>query len=61
MADQTAKGLVVVLNSEIDGVRQKKEDNDVDARYVFIKPPSFEALEVLKPRLISRDGSPERE
>ena len=45
VADQTAKGLVVVLDIEVSGVKQIKEKSSIDARFVFIKPPSFEALE----------------
>lgn len=40
-----AKGLVVVLDIEMNGVKQMKANSSIDARYVFIKPPSFEALE----------------
>jgi len=43
--DQMAKGLVVVLDIEMNGVKQMKANSSIDARYVFIKPPSFEALE----------------
>ncbi|KAJ5302291.1 hypothetical protein N7508_007154 [Penicillium antarcticum] len=43
--DQARKGLVVVLDIEMQGVRQMKANPSIDARYVFIKPPSFEALE----------------
>ncbi|OQD75821.1 hypothetical protein PENDEC_c006G01399 [Penicillium decumbens] len=43
--DQRAKGLVVVLDIEMNGVKQMKANSSIDARYVFIKPPSFEALE----------------
>ncbi|KAF2221377.1 P-loop containing nucleoside triphosphate hydrolase protein [Elsinoe ampelina] len=43
--DQTAKGLVVVLDIEMEGVKRIKASSGIDARYVFIKPPSFEALE----------------
>ncbi|KAH8703063.1 guanylate kinase [Talaromyces proteolyticus] len=42
---QRAKGLVVVLDIEMQGVQQMKESGSIDARYVFIKPPSFHALE----------------
>ncbi|KAK8094031.1 guanylate kinase [Apiospora hydei] len=42
--EQTAKGRVVVLDIEMEGVKQIKSSG-IDARYVFIKPPSFEALE----------------
>ncbi|KAJ5542614.1 guanylate kinase [Penicillium sp. DV-2018c] len=47
IADQMAKGLVVVLDIEMQGVKQMKAkaDESIDARYVFIKPPSFEDLE----------------
>ncbi|KAJ5089543.1 hypothetical protein N7532_008227 [Penicillium argentinense] len=44
--DQVRKGLVVVLDIEIHGVKQMKENPSNDARYIFIKPPSFEALEM---------------
>ncbi|KAL4917571.1 P-loop containing nucleoside triphosphate hydrolase protein [Aspergillus aurantiobrunneus] len=44
IAEQMAKGLVVVLDIEMDGVRQVKAGG-LEARYVFVKPPSFEALE----------------
>ncbi|PKY09075.1 guanylate kinase [Aspergillus campestris IBT 28561] len=47
--DQVAKGLIVVLDIEMHGVRQMRENSGsssgVDARYVFIRPPSIEALE----------------
>lgn len=43
--DQVNKGLVVVLDIELQGVKQMKANPSIDARYVFIKPPSFEALE----------------
>ncbi|KAK8086525.1 guanylate kinase [Apiospora phragmitis] len=42
--EQTAKGRVVVLDIEMEGVKQIKASG-INARYVFIKPPSFEALE----------------
>lgn len=45
IADKMAKGLVVVLDIEMHGVKQMKANSSIDARYVFIKPPSFEALE----------------
>ncbi|KAI9800206.1 MAG: hypothetical protein M1825_004190 [Sarcosagium campestre] len=56
--DQTAKGLVVVLDIEIQGVEQIKANSNIDARYVFIKPPSFETLEA---RLRSRSTENEEE
>ncbi|BCS23765.1 guanylate kinase [Aspergillus puulaauensis] len=43
--EQTAKGLVVVLDIEMEGVKQIKADPSIDARYVFIRAPSFEVLE----------------
>ena len=46
IAQQMEKGLVVVLDIEMNGVKQVKANPGIDARYVFIKPPSFEALEV---------------
>lgn len=58
VADQTAKGLVVVLDIEMHGVQQMKENNSIDARYVFIKPPSLESLEA---RLRSRGTEKEEE
>jgi guanylate kinase len=42
--EQSAKGKVVVLDIEIDGVRQVRA-SDFGARYVFIMPPSVEELE----------------
>lgn len=45
VADQLAKGLIPVLHIDVQGVKSMKADPDVDARYVFIKPPSFESLE----------------
>ncbi|KAH8434522.1 guanylate kinase [Aspergillus melleus] len=42
--DQASKGLVVVLDIEMQGVKQMKANPSIDARYVFIRPPSFEAL-----------------
>jgi guanylate kinase len=45
IADQTAKGLVVVLDIEMYGVKQIQANPTIEARYVFIKPPTFEALE----------------
>ncbi|KAI5864421.1 guanylate kinase [Durotheca rogersii] len=44
IADQSAKGRVVVLDIEMEGVKQIKKSG-IDARFVFIKPPSFEELE----------------
>ncbi|KAI0452603.1 guanylate kinase [Xylaria acuta] len=42
--EQTAKGKVVVLDIEMEGVKQIRKSN-IDARFVFVKPPTFEALE----------------
>lgn len=44
IADEMEKGMVVVLDVEMCGVQQLKANPDIDARYVFIKPPSLEAL-----------------
>ncbi|KAL5357623.1 P-loop containing nucleoside triphosphate hydrolase protein [Aspergillus floccosus] len=43
--DQASKGLIVVLDIEMQGIKQMKANPSIDARYVFIRPPSFEALE----------------
>jgi guanylate kinase len=48
--DQTARGSVVLLDIEMEGVKQlkveqSKADSQINARFVFIKPPSLEALE----------------
>jgi len=42
--DFLKKGRVVVLDIEMEGVKQVK-NSGYDARYVFIAPPSWEALE----------------
>ncbi|KAK6524121.1 hypothetical protein TWF694_005784 [Orbilia ellipsospora] len=42
--DQSADNAIVVLDIDIEGAKQLKK-TDIQARYVFIKPPSFEALE----------------
>ena len=42
--EQTAKGKVVVLDIEMEGVKQVKKSN-IQARYVFIEPPSADELE----------------
>lgn len=44
IADRTAEGKVVVLDIEMEGVKQIKQSG-MDARYVFIAPPSVEELE----------------
>ncbi|KAI0818138.1 guanylate kinase [Xylaria sp. FL0064] len=45
IAEQTAKGLIVLLDIEMQGVKQMRMRTGFDARYVFIKPPSIEELE----------------
>ncbi|KAM0333215.1 hypothetical protein ACHAQA_001875 [Verticillium albo-atrum] len=45
VAEQEAKGLVVVLEIETEGVKQTKASPKIDARYIFIKPPSLAVLE----------------
>ncbi|KAI1813032.1 guanylate kinase [Poronia punctata] len=42
--EQSAKGKVVVLDIEMEGVKQIRNQN-LDARFIFVKPPSFESLE----------------
>ncbi|KAI0006703.1 guanylate kinase [Xylariaceae sp. FL0662B] len=42
--EQSAKGRVVVLDIEMEGVKQIK-NSGISARYVFVKPPSFAELE----------------
>ncbi|KAL2112046.1 hypothetical protein VUR80DRAFT_8723 [Thermomyces stellatus] len=42
--EQTAKGRVVLLDIEMEGVKQIKASG-INARYVFIAPPSEEILE----------------
>lgn len=44
IADQTAKDRVVVLDIEMEGVKQIKQSG-MDARYVFVAPPSEAVLE----------------
>ncbi|OGM40848.1 guanylate kinase [Aspergillus bombycis] len=57
IADQMANGLVVVLDIEMHGIKQMKANSSIDARYVFIKPPSFETLERrLRGRGTEKDG-----
>ncbi|PGH07566.1 hypothetical protein AJ79_06236 [Helicocarpus griseus UAMH5409] len=51
IADKFVNGLVAILDIDINGVKQLKANSAIDARYVFIKPPSFETLEA---RLRSR-------
>ncbi|KAI2631648.1 guanylate kinase [Xylaria nigripes] len=42
--EQTTKGKVVVLDIEMEGVKQIRKSN-IGARFVFVKPPTFEVLE----------------
>ncbi|KIN06660.1 hypothetical protein OIDMADRAFT_156031 [Oidiodendron maius Zn] len=44
ISDLTASGKVVVLDIEMEGVKQIKKSS-IGARYVFIAPPSMEELE----------------
>ncbi|RYP69562.1 hypothetical protein DL771_006077 [Monosporascus sp. 5C6A] len=44
ISEQSARGRVVVLDIEMEGVKQVKRSS-IDARYVFIAPPSTEELE----------------
>ena len=48
--DQTARGSVVLLDIEMEGVKQLKKEqskagSQINPRFVFVKPPRFEALE----------------
>lgn len=43
--DGVAGGKVVVLDIEMEGVKQIKQRSDINARYVFVAPPSMEELE----------------
>jgi len=45
VAEQTEEGLTVVLEVEMNGVKQMKTNGSIDVRYIFIKPPSLEILE----------------
>lgn len=51
IAEPAARGLVAVLDIDMQGVQQMRARDGFDARYVFIKPPS---IEVLEQRLRSR-------
>jgi guanylate kinase len=44
IGEQSAKGKIVVLDIEMEGVKQVKKSH-IDARFVFIAPPSEEELE----------------
>ncbi|KAH8154158.1 uncharacterized protein LAJ45_01926 [Morchella importuna] len=41
--DVAAKGLVCILDIEMEGVKQVKK-TDLNAKFIFLKPPSMEAL-----------------
>ncbi|EZF27177.1 guanylate kinase [Trichophyton rubrum D6] len=45
ISDLAGKGYVVILEIVVKGVEQVKADSGIDARYVFIRPPSLEVLE----------------
>ncbi|KAI1111033.1 guanylate kinase [Nemania sp. NC0429] len=45
IVEQITKGMVVLFDIEMQGVKQLKARNGFDARYVFVKPPSVEDLE----------------
>ena len=45
ITDQMARGLVVLLEIDVEGVRQMREQSIIDARYIFIKPPNSDELE----------------
>ncbi|KAK6515893.1 hypothetical protein TWF281_004484 [Arthrobotrys megalospora] len=55
--DQRAKNSIVVLDIDIEGAKQMRM-TDIDARYVFIKPPSSAILEE---RLRGRGSEKEEE
>jgi guanylate kinase len=64
--DQTARGSVVLLDIEMEGVKQlkgeqSKADSQINPRFVFVGPPSFEALEArLRGRRTEDEGSIQR-
>jgi len=66
VVDQTARGAVVLLDIEMEGVRQLKEEQDkgkspINPRFVFVKPPTSEALEArLRGRGTEDEGSVQR-
>ncbi|KAJ3536133.1 hypothetical protein NM208_g6846 [Fusarium decemcellulare] len=45
IADQMCSGLTVILDIEMEGVKSIKTSSNLEARYIFIKPPSLSALE----------------
>jgi guanylate kinase len=44
IAEQPAKGLVVLLGIEIEGMKRIKTHPELNERYVFIEPPSMGEL-----------------
>ena len=64
--DQTAKGSTIVLDIEMEGVRQLKQEqskanSQINPRFVFIEPPSLEELEDrLRGRGTEEEGSIQR-
>jgi guanylate kinase len=64
--DQTARGAIVLLDIEMEGVKQlkgeqSKADSQINPRFVFVRPPSFEALEErLRGRGTEDEGSIQR-
>jgi guanylate kinase len=60
--DQIAKGLIILLDIEMEGVKQLRKEQSrtgsrINPRFVFIKPPSYVALEI---RLRDRGTEDER-
>ncbi|KAF4995177.1 hypothetical protein FGRMN_5315 [Fusarium graminum] len=45
IARQNGPNSVILLDIDIEGVKAIQKSQSLDARYVFIKPPSFEVLE----------------
>lgn len=43
--EQTSEDRTVILDIDVQGAKAIKADATMQARYVFIKPPTFEALE----------------
>jgi guanylate kinase len=64
--NQTAKGSVVLLDIEMEGVKKLKEeqskaDSQINPRFVFIKLPNFQVLEArLRGRGTEDEGSIQR-
>ncbi|KAK2596242.1 hypothetical protein QQS21_006334 [Conoideocrella luteorostrata] len=64
--DQTTKGSTIILDIEMEGVKQLKQElskknSQINPRFVFIKPPSLETLEVrLRGRGTEDEGSIQR-